>query len=78
MSIERNENFLEQFDEVNKIWNDTKFILKYKKKPKIVMEINLIKIFNYIFVKQKYFSYLIWKTLLHNISFKREIGINFF
>ena len=51
ISIELNENFSEQFDEVNKILNDNKFILKYKKRAEDCYGDKFDKIFNYIFVK---------------------------
>ena len=51
ISIELNENFSEQFNEVNKILKDNKFILKHKKRAEGYYGIEFNKIFNYIFIR---------------------------
>ena len=51
ISIELNENFSKQFNEVNKILKDNKFILKHKKRAEDCYGIKFNKIFNYIFAK---------------------------
>jgi FkbM family methyltransferase len=51
ISIELNEGFSEQFNEVNKILKDNKFIFKHKKRADGCYGIQFDKIFNYIFIK---------------------------
>ena len=51
ISIELNEDFSEQFNEVNKILKDNKFIFKHKKRAAGCYGIKFDKIFNYIFIK---------------------------
>lgn len=51
ISIELNENFSEQFNEVNNILKDNQFILKYKKRAETYYGIKFDKIFNYVFIK---------------------------
>ena len=54
ISIELNENFSEQFTEVNQILKDNKFIFLHKKRAESFYGIKFNKIFNYIFVKKNY------------------------
>jgi FkbM family methyltransferase len=49
--IELNEDFSEQFNEVNKILKDSKFILKHKKRAKGFYGNKSSKIYNYVFFK---------------------------
>jgi FkbM family methyltransferase len=51
ISIELNEDFSEQFIEVNKILKDSKFILKHKKRAKGFYGNKSSKIYNYVFFK---------------------------
>jgi FkbM family methyltransferase len=51
VSIELNEDFSEQFNEVNKILKDNKFIFKHKKRADSYYGIKFNKIFNYIFTR---------------------------
>jgi len=51
ISIELNEDFSEQFNEVNKILKDNKFIFNHKKRADGCYGIKFDKIFNYIFIK---------------------------
>ena len=51
VSIELNEDFTEQFNEVNKILKDNKFIFKHKKRADGCYGIKFNKIFNHIFIK---------------------------
>ena len=52
MSIELNENFKEQYEQVLKIMNENNFYIKHKKRSKLVeniSDIKLLKTYNYIF-----------------------------
>jgi hypothetical protein len=51
VSIELNEDFSEQFNEVNKILKDNKFIFKHKKRADGYYGMKFNKIFNYIFIR---------------------------
>ena len=51
ISIELNEDFSEQFNEVNKILKDNEFIFKHKKRADGYYGIKFKKIFNYTFIK---------------------------
>ena len=51
ISVELNEDFSEQFNEVNKILRDSKFVLKQKKRSEGYYGIKSSKIYNYIFFK---------------------------
>jgi FkbM family methyltransferase len=51
ISIELNENFLKQFDDVHKILKENKFFFKYKKRNNAFYGEKSNKIYNYVFTK---------------------------
>jgi len=51
ISIELNENFLKQFDDVHKILKENNFFFKYKKRNNAFYGEKFNKIYNYVFTK---------------------------
>ena len=51
ISIELNENFLKQFDDVHKILKENNFFFKYKKRNNAFYYEKFNKIYNYVFTK---------------------------
>ena len=52
ISVEINENFKEQYDQIQKILLESNFVFKYKKNSEMVKKSNSSKIYNFVFEKK--------------------------